>query len=142
MLALPLIFLATAGCGSSNKLTGNEQANLDQNFIGYTGVVLVKRNYGNKNGYNSIDKTVNQTFKKYYKGEYMLVTGQELGDYLDPVKYRFVITPGYYNGGSGVQTNIDMFDRKTGKITRTKFLWGYAAWDLYIALLEKMRTGS
>lgn len=144
MLSFLILFLIVAGCGSVNKITGNEQEELDQNLAGYKGVLLIKRNYANKNGYNVLDRTVNQAFKKHYKGEFLLVTDRQLAEYTDLDKYRFLFTPGIYEYRSGNEylhnTNIDMLDRKTGKVTTTRWFSGYAAWSVYPPLMEKLRT--
>jgi hypothetical protein len=134
-------------CSSTSKITAENQNELDPNFAGYTGVLLIIRNYDNKYQYNGIDRAMLKSFKAYYKGEYLMISNKDIAKYSDLDKYRFLIKPGfiaerYYGGGGGYTQSsyIYMQDRKTGKEYKTKEYPGWSALQKFSIAFEALRA--
>lgn len=134
-------------CGTSAKITAADANQLDPNFAGYKGVLLIVRNYDNKTGYNNIDRTLLKSFTKNYKGEFEMISNKDVEKYTDLDKYRFLLRSNFYsqriygNPPSYQQSSeLIMIDRKTGKEYKTKTYGGYSAFEQFPAVFESLRT--
>ncbi len=146
---LILIAVFASQCSTQNKITADDKSQLDPNFAGYDGVLLIQRNYDNKHGLNNVDKTINKSFKAYYKGEFLLIKTKDLANYSNLIKYRFLVQPGFNAPFTGYDhgvsqfsqhSNIYMLDRQTGKEYNTRQYGGYYALEKFAIAFEALRT--
>lgn len=142
---ISIIFLR---CSVTGPITAKDTVQLDPNFAGYTGVLLIVRNYDSKNGLNDIDRTMLKYFKRDYKGEILMISTYDVEKYPDIEKYRWVVTPGYINervhSGSNYTnipySRIHLKDRKTGKETETKTYNSNKAFKNFPMVFEVLRS--
>lgn len=81
-------------CGPPLKITENDKYQLDPNFAGYKGTLIIVKNFENKRHFNhGADEKVVAAFQKNYKGEILSISEAELPKYTDLEKYRFYIKP-------------------------------------------------
>jgi hypothetical protein len=117
-------------CGTI-KITENDKYQLDPNFAGYKGTLLIVKSFENKRLlHHGADEKVVAAFQKYYKGEILSISEAELPKYTDLEKYRFYIKPeiitksmgSYSNGSTNWVTYCYyiMKDRQTQKQYKTK----------------------
>lgn len=141
-------------CTTSNKSSSSQKSKVTQPppeeeedtvFTGYKGVLLIVQNYDN---FNSDDRLTLRKFKKYYKGEFIMIKSKEMSNYPDPEKYRFWIKPytvfgGYaYYPGKTMYLNDSEFlmgDRKTNKSVKTKVYKGDGAFTKFPIRLDSLR---
>ena len=147
LLFLSVIAVCFYQCGTSAKITTADTSQLDPNFAGYKGVLLIIRNYDNKTGYNAIDRTLLKSFKKNYRGEFEMISNKDLDKYTDLDKYRFLVRSNLYsrriygNPPSNEQSSeLIMTDRKTGKEYKTKAYPGYSALEDFSIVFEALRS--
>lgn len=152
IFSLGFIVATLSQCSSTIKVTEADKNQLDPNFAGYSGVLLIIRNYDNKHGYNNVDKTVIKAFKKYYKGEFEMISGTILSTYKDLDKYRFVVESGFGSDGVYQGKNLAgnmsydtkswyvLKDRKTGKETKTQRYGDYYGLEYLPIAFEAARA--
>ena len=136
-------------CSITGPITTNDTVQLDPNFAGYAGVLLIVRNADTKNGLNEIDRTMLKYFKRDYKGEILMISTYHVHMYPDIEKYRWVVTPGFIpNPSIGTGANyrgvpfsrIHLKDRKTGKETETKIYNANKAFKDFPKVFEALRS--
>ena len=142
------IIILFVKCSVTGPITVEDTVQLDPNFAGYTGVLLIVRNYDSKNALNGIDRTMLKYFKRDYKGEILMISKHDVGKYPDIEKYRWVVTPGapverIQSGGDhsyAAYSRIHLKDRKTGKETETKTYNRYKAFENFPKVFEALRS--
>jgi hypothetical protein len=146
-LGIVLISALASSCGTTTKILADDTSQLDPNFAGYKGVVLIVRNYDNKSGYNNVDRSVLKGFKKYYKGEFLMISNKDVPKYTDTDKYRFVVHSNlmaqrvYGSPPSSIQHSwYVMVDQKTKKETKTKVYEGYTGLEELPKVFETLRA--
>lgn len=147
-----IVFLALfAQCGPIEKITESDKYQLDPNFAGYKGALIIVRKFENKQDYyHGYDDKIVTAFQKYYKGEILSISETELTKYSDLEKYRFYIQPVIirrYNGtwASGRVDYMsicyyDMKDRQTQKRYKTKEYIGYTNLEQFPIAFEALRA--
>jgi hypothetical protein len=126
-------------CAPYTKITENDKYQLDPNFAGYKGTLLIVKNFENKRDYHhGKDEKVIAAFQKYYKGEILSISEAELSKYADLEKYRFYIKPTIYGKSMGTNYNgstnwinicyYEMRDRKLRKNTKRKNMLALFFW--------------
>lgn len=132
-------------CTSAFSQDSTENEGIAPEFSKFKGVLLVLENRDFKE--NTLNRMINRRFEKKYKGEYEMITEDDLAGntYKDNKKYRFIVQlrngrTGTSGGGSSDQTKFVMTDRLTDVKYETRI---YTNWthlmNQYIDLLEKLR---
>jgi hypothetical protein len=117
-------------CGTI-KVTADDKYQLDPNFAGYKGTLLIVKNFEDKMQFHhGADEKVVAAFQKYYKGEILSISEVELSKYTDLEKYRFYIKPEIIGKSMGSSSSggtnwvsfcyYTMIDRQTQKKYKTK----------------------
>lgn len=144
-----LISLLNFQCLPSATIGKKDVDQLDPNFAGYKGVLLIIRNYDNRSGYNAVDRTVLKGFKSYYKGEYETISEKDLPKYTDLEKYRFLFRSGLTTKRTGgvndirkytSYSSVSMVDRQTNKVYTTRWYYDYKAFKKFPMVFEALRT--
>jgi hypothetical protein len=148
-LLVILMSICCFQCLPSATIEKKDIDQLDPNFAGYNGVVLIIRNYDNKSGYNAVDRTILKGFKNYYRGEYEIISEKDLPKYTDQEKYRFLVKSGLTSERTGgvndirkytSYSSITMVDRKTNKVHMTRWYDDYKAFKKFPMVFEALRT--
>lgn len=146
LIAMPILL---AHCAPTVQISENDKDQLDPNFAGYSGTLLIIRNYDNKLGYNSYDKSTIKAFRKYYKGDFIIISEKDLSNYPDLDKYRFFVRAwvssqylGSFNGRADYSHKswYIMNDRKTHKEYKTKVYPGYIGMEKLPLAFEALRS--
>ncbi|OQP68418.1 hypothetical protein [Niastella populi] len=142
------VLILNTQCGPTIRITENDKDQLDPNFAGYTGTLLVIKNRDN-NRYNSFDRYTIKGLRKYYKGDFIIIREKDLSKYSDLDKYRFLVRAiviGHYGGNFNGRAVYDdkshyyMKDRKTQKEYKTREYTGYMAMDQFPIAIEALRV--
>jgi hypothetical protein len=138
-------------CGPAVKITENDKYQLDQNFAGYKGTLIIVKSFENKRDYyHGHDEKIVAAFQKYYKGEILSISEAELTKSTDLEKYRFYIIPTIYGKSMGTLSNGStnwvsfcyyiMIDRQTQKRYKTKEYPGSTYLEEFPIAFEALRA--
>jgi hypothetical protein len=138
-------------CSPAVKITENDKYQLDPNFAGYKGTLVIIKAFENKQDYYyGHDKRIAEAFKKYYKGEVLSISEKDLTKYTDLEKYRFYIKPEIIGKSMGSNSNggtnwvsycyYIMRDRQTQKRYKTKEYLGSTYLEEFPIAFEALRA--
>ncbi|HEY8893624.1 MAG TPA: hypothetical protein VIM79_02375 [Niastella sp.] len=138
-------------CAPYTKITENDKYQLDPNFAGYKGTLIIVKSFENKRHYHhGADEKVVAAFQKNYKGEILSISEAELSKYTDLEKYRFFIKPEIITKSMGSNSNgttnwinicyYVMKDRQTQKQYKTKEYVGPIFLEEFPIAFEALRA--